>query len=261
MNNLTICDVFEYAGDIPLFAREVLGVKLDAKQTALLRSDSRRVILNCCRQWGKSTVTAVKAVHCAIFQPGSLTVVVSPSARQSAEFVLKVRMLAARASERVRGDGENRASAVFTNGSRVAGLPASEDTTRGFSGATLLIVDEASRVKDSLYFAMLPILSTTGSTGDKPGQGGEVWLLSTPNGRTGFFWKTWNECDDWFRLQVTADESPRVNRKVLAEHKKIFSGDLFRQEYMCEFLAGDDALFNMDQVDKLYLPHITALNV
>ena len=28
MNNLTICDVFEYAGDIPLFAREVLGVKL-----------------------------------------------------------------------------------------------------------------------------------------------------------------------------------------------------------------------------------------
>ena len=118
MKHMTICDIFEFAGDVPLFAREVLGLKLDAKQKSLLGSNSGRVVLNCCRQWGKSTVTAVKALHCALFQPGSLTVVVSPSERQSGEFVRKVRMLAGKAGQRVRGDGENRASAVFSNGSR-----------------------------------------------------------------------------------------------------------------------------------------------
>ena len=45
--------------------------------------------LNCTRQWGKSTVTAAKAIHQAQHEAGSLTLVVSPSARQSGEFVRK----------------------------------------------------------------------------------------------------------------------------------------------------------------------------
>jgi hypothetical protein len=61
----------------------------DPAQERVLASGSHRGILNCTRQWGKSTVTAAKAVHRAYTEGGSLTLVVSPSARQSGEFVRK----------------------------------------------------------------------------------------------------------------------------------------------------------------------------
>src|SRR5437016_13539768 len=66
-----------------------LGFEPDAAQKRVLNTNSRRVLLNCTRQWGKSTTTAAKAVHHAQTTPGSLTLVVSPSARQSGEFLRK----------------------------------------------------------------------------------------------------------------------------------------------------------------------------
>ena len=55
----------------------------------MLDSAAKRGILNCTRQWGKSTVLAVKAVHRAWTVAGSLILVASPSERQSGEFLRK----------------------------------------------------------------------------------------------------------------------------------------------------------------------------
>src|ERR1039458_3429035 len=71
------------------WVRERLGLEADALQARVLGTRSRRGILNCSRQWGKSTITAAKAVHQAYTEAGSLTLVVSPSARQSGEFLRK----------------------------------------------------------------------------------------------------------------------------------------------------------------------------
>src|SRR5690348_2139611 len=59
----------------------------DSHQRSVLNSTARRVSLNCTRQWGKSTVAAAKAIYEAFHAPGSLILVVSPSMRQSAEFL------------------------------------------------------------------------------------------------------------------------------------------------------------------------------
>jgi len=67
--------------------RQRLGFEPDETQRRLLESRSKRVVVNCARQWGKSTTTAAKAVHHAFTEAESLTLVVSPSARQSGEFV------------------------------------------------------------------------------------------------------------------------------------------------------------------------------
>ena len=79
----------EEPADAAEWAAAELGFEAEAAQRRVLTSGARRVILNCTRQWGKSTVTAAKAVHEAMTRPGSLTVAVSPSARQSAELVRK----------------------------------------------------------------------------------------------------------------------------------------------------------------------------
>ena len=72
------------------FVREELGITPDVRQAEILASPVTRGILNCSRQWGKSTLMAAMAVHRAWFEPGCLVVVVSPVARQSGEFMDKV---------------------------------------------------------------------------------------------------------------------------------------------------------------------------
>src|ERR1017187_5069105 len=130
------------ADDPVVWAREKLGFEPDAAQARALRSKSKRGLLNCTRQWGKSTVTAAKAVHQAWSRKGSLTIVVSPSARQSGELVRKASGFASQMGVRAKGDGDNEISLEFPNGSRIIGLPGTEATVRGFSAVSLLLVDE-----------------------------------------------------------------------------------------------------------------------
>ena len=58
-----------------------LGLALDEHQRAILNSNIRRGILNCCRKWRKSTMIALKAAHFAAHRPGTTVLVVAPSAR------------------------------------------------------------------------------------------------------------------------------------------------------------------------------------
>src|SRR5690349_10978084 len=69
------------------FAREKLGFDPDPKQEMVLDEKIRRGMLNCTRQWGKSTVMAIKALYQAVYHPGTLTLVISPGERQSALLV------------------------------------------------------------------------------------------------------------------------------------------------------------------------------
>src|SRR5580700_136602 len=101
-----------------IFARTRLGFLPDAKQAVVLRSKAKRGILNCSRQWGKSTVAAIKAVHRAYTRPGCLVLVASPGERQSSEFLRKAAGLVRQLSIVPRGDGDNSISLLLPNGSR-----------------------------------------------------------------------------------------------------------------------------------------------
>ena len=77
---VTVRDDLELALDRVSFAEE-LGIVPDTWQRDLLDSSSRRVLLNCSRQSGKSTMSAVVALHRAIYHPGSLILCLAPSGR------------------------------------------------------------------------------------------------------------------------------------------------------------------------------------
>ena len=64
------------------WVKRELGFSPDAQQSGVLSMGIRRGMLNCTRQWGKSTIAAAKALHQACHEANSLTVVVSPSSRQ-----------------------------------------------------------------------------------------------------------------------------------------------------------------------------------
>ena len=68
----------------PALIGERVGLTLDPWQATLIREQPKRALLLCSRQSGKSTATALLALHVAIFQPGALILLLSPSQRQSA---------------------------------------------------------------------------------------------------------------------------------------------------------------------------------
>jgi hypothetical protein len=231
---------------------DLLGFSPDAVQKDLLERGGHRLILNCTRQWGKSTVTAAKAVQTAHTREGSLTLVVSPSARQSAEFVRKAAGFVRRLGIRPRGDGDNEISLAFPNGSRIVGLPGMEATVRGFSAVTLLIIDEASRVSDEQYHAVTPMLAV----GD-----GDLWLMSTPRGKRGFFYEVWARGgEEWRKVSVPATECARISQDFLKSEKESMGEMCFRQEYLCDFLDVESSLFDRDVVMGAVNPGIRALS-
>ena len=222
------------------FARERLGFEPDERQAAVLQSRAKRGILNCTRQWGKSTVAGIKAIYQAWTRPGSLVVVASPTDRQSAEFVRKTSEFMTRLGARPRGDGKNATSLLLPNGSRIVGLPGTEGTIRGFSAVSLLVIDEAARVPDKVYKALRPMLAVAD---------GDLWLLSTPCGKRGFFYENWEHGgDEWERMTVRATECPRIRPKFLEEERGQLGDAWFRQEYLCEFVDNGHHVFDLDVV-------------
>jgi Terminase large subunit, T4likevirus-type, N-terminal len=224
------------------FARTRLKFEPDERQIEVLRSEAKRGILNCTRQWGKSTIAAAKAVHRAFTRPKSLVLVASPTDRQSGVLIQKAAEMVRTLGIRPRGDGDNETSLLLPNGSRIVGLPGTEGTVRGFSAVSLLLIDEASRVDDAMYKALRPMLA---------GGQGDLWLMSTPCGKRGFFYECWeHEGSDWFRVSVPATECPRIPAEFLEEERRAIGPLWFAQEYLGEFVDNGTAVFGRDLVER-----------
>src|SRR3712207_6787644 len=174
---VSLSEDLRLALDRVAFARS-LGLEPDPWQEDLLRSTSDRVLLNCCRRSGKSTMSGIVTLHRALYHPGSLILCLAPALRQSQELFGKVLGFYRDLDRPIPAQAERKLSLELENGSRIVTLPGTDKTIRGFSGAALLIVDEAARVDDELYFAVRPMLAVSG---------GALMMLSTPAGRRGIF--------------------------------------------------------------------------
>jgi hypothetical protein len=73
---------------------------------------------------------------------------------------------------------------------------------------------------------------------------GSLWLMSTPNGKSGFFYREWSGGKDWVRIKATAEECPRIP----AEERETLSEDMYRQEYGCEFRTDEGSLFDEAEI-------------
>ncbi len=224
------------------FARTKLRFEPDEKQMEVLRSGAKRGILNCTRQWGKSTTAAVMAVHRAFTEAESVVLVASPSARQSAELIEKARGMLAALRIEAHGDGHNDVSLALPNRSRIIGLPENPATTRGFSAVSLLLIDEAAQVEDGTYKMLRPMIAVSD---------GDLWLLSTPYGKRGFFYECWEHGgNEWTRFRVKATECPRIPAEFLEEERREMGASWFGQEYMTEFIDNGEAVFGRDVVER-----------
>lgn len=227
---------FAYAAD-PALIMERAGMPPDPWQASILRRRAPRELLNCCRQSGKTHVVAAAVVDEVIRHP-SRVLAVCPAERQSKFLIAIVSKIWSALFGDLKGE-QSTTHLTFPNGSEMWALPSNEANIRGFSAISLLIVDEASRVRDELYNAVRPMLAVSK---------GRLLVLSTPFGKRGFFHKEWTEGEGWHRSQVTCEQCPRIGADFIAEEKRTLGELWFRQEYYCEFQDTTGALFSYEDV-------------
>src|SRR5437763_13237073 len=120
-----------------------LGLEPDPWQVEVLEAGHPRLLLNCCRQAGKSTVVALLGLVEAVFVPATKVLLVSRSLRQSAELFRIVTDFHRRMGSPIR-ERQTAEELHLTNLSRIVCLPCKEETIRGYSRVSLLIIDEAA---------------------------------------------------------------------------------------------------------------------
>jgi Terminase large subunit, T4likevirus-type, N-terminal len=235
------------AGDPVAFARQC-GLDPDPTQAQILTSKRKRILLNCTRQWGKSSICAMKSLHAAIFAAPANIVLVSPSQNQSQSLLDKVRFYWSSFSGAPKALAESQSRIEFENGSKLYSLPGSERTVRGISAARLIIIDEAARVEDALVAAVTPMMAVVPDA--------QLLMLSTPSGTRGAWANFWlNGGDSWERFRVTAEQCPRISEEFLAAERAALGEVMFQQEYLCRFHNGDDggtAVFDEDFIKRIF---------
>lgn len=230
-----------------------IGIIPDPWQAEVLRYEGKRMLLNCCRQSGKSTTTATKALHTALYRPKSLILLASPSLRQSQELFRKVKDGYSALKRKLSLLEDNKLSMQFGNYSRIVSLPGDQATVRGYSGVTLILLDEDSQVSDEFYHAIMPMLIVND---------GALIAMSTPFGKRGHFFEEWTNGDpEWKRVQVTAKECPRMTPEKLEQQRRSM-GDLFyKQEFECEFVDNVTQTFAFNDIQRAFSDEITPLEV
>lgn len=236
----------------PVRFSQSIGIDPDPWQAEVLRYEGKRLLLNCCRQSGKSTTCATKALHTALYMPKSLILCASPSLRQSQELFRKIRDGLNAMKDPPRLLEDNKLSLTLANYSRIISLPGDQATVRGYSGVTLILEDEAAQVSDEFYQAILPMLIINK---------GQLISMSTPFGKRGHFFTEWsNGGSEWKRIEITAKDCPRMTPDQLEQQRRSM-GDLFyRQEFECQFVETIETTFRYDTIQRAFSDEVEPLN-
>lgn len=275
-------DDFVFSLSPRLYVEAVEKRPLFPWQAAVMDDPSQFICIDGARQGGKSTVVVKPAAHSARFFPGSLTVILAATEKQAVEDVEKFKTFVSFDKSYPAIDRSSDELIKLANKSRVIVVPATEKSARGFSeydqGPRLIIVDEASRVEESVFTsAILPMLT------DSPDA--VMILISTPNGKKGFFFDSmkdksfskyhirapWDVIDMEWKLVPAAPEeewkkacaakgikgyySPRHRNKEQQEFFLRRMGPLkYRQEHLGEFVEPEDQVFSYEEIRRMLSP-------
>ncbi len=231
------------------FSKHILFFNPFAYQEKLLTDKSKRICACMGRQTGKSTTISAKAIHFAITNYGTTTLIVSATLRQSMLMFDKIlsfietnlllkSYIAYRSRTRIK----------FMNESWVIALPCgiTGATLRGHT-AHLAILDEAAFIPEEVINnVVLPMLSTTD---------GSCWMLSTPYDREHVFYKIFND-PSWSIYHLPSGANPLISKEFLEEQRKLIGETNYLQEYEAQFVDDTNAYFPMTLIRPCIDPEL-----
>jgi len=233
--------------DPVFFAESLLRFHPFPYQAEILRDRSKRLVACLGRQTGKTTTAAVKAIHYAFTNPGTLTLIVSPSLRQS--MIMFDRILGLLSSSKLLYRSvvrRTRTEVQLSNGSKIVALPCSENLLRGYT-AHLVIVDEAAFLEDEVITSILfPMLAATG---------GALILLSTPWGKDNYFHRAFTD-PGYSVHHVESRRCPLISAEFLEEQRRNLTEEAYRREYEAEFQEAAQSYFTQELIRSCIDPEL-----
>jgi phage FluMu gp28-like protein len=201
------------------------------------------------RQTGKSFLLSYFAIQRCIEFNNHKVLVISPSERQSKEFIEKVRLhitaLKVAGIEFFEEAEPYILEARFPNKSRIVAVPSKPETVRGFSGD--VIMDEASFFEKGheVYQAVFPTITRKKEY--------KLIAISTPRSKKDIFYFLWETAKDdplWFRMKLTIYDAINQGLQIDPEELKrgIKSERAWKSEYLCEFLDEEETLLPYETI-------------
>lgn len=248
-------------------------------QRDVCRSPSKRKIICGARQSGKSDIVSAKSCHRAKYFPKSLILILAPTEDQAKIDMGKILEYISWDESYPTITAQNARELKLSNRSEIKIIIASERSARGYSKPSLLILDEASRIGDEVYKSgVRPMLTKSPDS--------ELILISTPYGKRGFFYEAWiDKTNVWDKYEVRSPwETNALDQWTLYEHHpgpeffeerkrngvkfyysprhdvfdeqqenlRAMTIRLYRQEYCCEFVETDEAVFTYQDLQKMF---------
>lgn len=226
-------------------------LKLDDWQKKVLATKGNMAICSG-RQVGKSTVIAIDAGDYALNNAKKTIMIISATERQALLLFEKVLSHIYLKDKKLIKKGKDRPtkhSLKLVNGTVIHCLPTG-DSGYGIRGYTIdrLYADEAHFIKEDVWAAVTPMLATTG---------GDIILLSTPFGTTGYFHRCFHD-KNFTSFHISTEEvaesrtePQRTNLIQFLKDEKQRMGKLqYQQEYLGLFVGGIQRMFSDELIDN-----------
>jgi len=215
------------------------------------------------RQVGKSTTIAKRSVKNTSLYPDTIRLVIAPAQRQSGQLFEKMLQHlifmneialewaggykeSAKLSSRQNREAKRRFEekwGIFSKiptkteiclkgNRRIYAFPAGKTGVylRCFA-IDFLDADEAAFIPEPVWVSVLPMLAVSAKT---KGLGWQT-LLSTPFGKGGYFYNSFND-DSFMSFHVSSETCPRISADFLAKQKARLSKVEYAQEWLGEFI-------------------------
>ena len=241
----------KYVGFKPyLHQKDVIAHLVDARGTGKI------VTVNSSRQKGKSYMIANVLLYFAINYARTKNYCVSPTLKQS-KAIFHLIVDAITKSGIIKSKNATDLTITLINGSTINFKSAEQrDALRGYT-ADFLAIDECAFIPDEIFYLILPWTDAKKAP---------ILMTSTPFVKGGFFYQYFNYGLDGTHNTVTINWSdPKYKESIekilppekLEEYRQVLPSNVFKTEYLGEFLDDDGAVF-VGLKDILCVTAITA---
>lgn len=215
------------------------------------------------RQRGKTMMNANILLYYAINFKRSKNFYIAPTIKQSKE-IYKAIVSAISSSGIIKTSNASDLIIKLINGSTINFKSGQQkENLRGYTCNGILIIDEAAYLADEIFSIILPWCDWWKSN---------ILMTSTPFVKAGFYYNYYNYglmktnntvTVDWCDERFKEDMLKVMSEEQLEEYRKLLPNNVFRMDYLGEFLDDDGTVFThykecinhnyIKPTDKLYL--------
>lgn len=191
------------------------------------------------RQRGKSLMLQVLIVKAAINNTNSVAIWLAPTLAQArknyqdiADVLSSANLLSKQNEIQLTLKLKNKSQILFKSAEQ-------RDSLRGYTVTSLYVVDEAAFCSDDIFYETLAYVNVSGAP---------IVMCSTPNHKTGFFYKYycmgWENGNSVYSYNWSDyDTSALLPNEKLEEYRKSMPYNKFRTEFLGQFLENEGSVF------------------